>query len=67
MRGRPRPTGRRPDKAPARELELHIDKLGSEGVGVARVEGQVVLQHHDARRGADRLAERSNDFAPGSV
>ena len=43
MRGRPRPTGRRPDKAPARELELHIDKLGSEGVGVARVEGQVVL------------------------
>jgi len=43
MRGRPRPTGRRPDQAPARELDLQIDKLGSEGVGVARVDGQVVL------------------------
>jgi 23S rRNA (uracil1939-C5)-methyltransferase len=43
MRGRPRPPGRRPDKAPAREIELGIDKLGSEGVGVARFEDEIVL------------------------
>ena len=43
MRGRPRPSGRRPDKVPAREWELQIDKLGSEGVGVTRVEGKPVL------------------------
>jgi 23S rRNA (uracil1939-C5)-methyltransferase len=43
MRGRPRPSGRRPATLPARALELSIDKLGSEGVGVARVEGKPVL------------------------
>ncbi|MDB5363613.1 MAG: methyltransferase [Rhodospirillales bacterium] len=43
MRGRPRPAGRKPDKAPAREIELYIDKLGSEGVGVARLDGKPVL------------------------
>jgi 23S rRNA (uracil1939-C5)-methyltransferase len=42
MRGRPRQTGRR-SEAPAREVELRIDKLGSEGVGVARLDGKPVL------------------------
>jgi len=43
MRGRPRSSGRRPDKALARELDLTIDKLGSEGVGVARLDGKIIL------------------------
>lgn len=43
MRGRPRPAGRAPGKGPAREVALTIDKLGSEGVGVARLDGKPVL------------------------
>ncbi|GGF41765.1 RNA methyltransferase [Aliidongia dinghuensis] len=47
MRGRPRPGSRQgqrqPAKGPAREIELVIDKLGSEGVGVARLDGRPVL------------------------
>src|SRR5579859_2594132 len=42
MRGRSRPAKRQPEAA-AREVELQIDKLGSEGVGVARLDGKPVL------------------------
>ncbi|HEV2677261.1 MAG TPA: class I SAM-dependent RNA methyltransferase [Aliidongia sp.] len=43
MRGRSRPPARRPARIEVREIELTIDKLGSEGVGVARVDGKPVL------------------------
>ena len=42
-RGRPRPPVRKAVSAPARDAELTIDKLGSEGVGVARLDGRPVL------------------------
>jgi 23S rRNA (uracil1939-C5)-methyltransferase len=43
VRGRPRPNPRRPAQGPAREAELIVDKLGSEGVGVARLDGKPIL------------------------
>ena len=43
MRGRARPVKRLPAQGPVREVELTIDKLGSEGVGVARLDGKPVL------------------------
>jgi 23S rRNA (uracil1939-C5)-methyltransferase len=70
MRGRPRQTGRstsrpasRRAETPSREVELTIDKLGSEGVGIARLDGKPVLvpgalrgERVRARVGGDQAA-----------